>query len=119
MLVTGGAQLSADPLCDMIETATHAQSSSEFVDGCNPAGTVCRWEFDFRSRQAVLKFKDTVSSVLSCNEGTHQVQQDKPVNHPDTYSLRIIKTPKASVRISLKDKGALQKTYVFLQVIPD
>ena len=37
-------------------------------------------------------------------------------HHPDTYALRRYETPRAEVSVSLKDKIALGRTFVFIRV---
>jgi hypothetical protein len=41
---------------------------------------------------------------------------DQSVNHPDAYDLRLFRLDGAEFAVSLKDKGALQQTLVFLRV---
>ena len=41
------------------------------------------------------------------------------VNHPDSYDLHEWRTPSGTYAISVKDKGALNRTLVFLRYAPD
>lgn len=80
--------------------------------------THCAWGFDYRAAQAAQAFEAVIHAVSGCSGGPLQVESDKDVNHPDFYDLRIFNTSQGEVGVSLKDKGGLQKTYVFLRVTP-
>lgn len=76
----------------------------------------CAWDFPFRTGDARAVFDQTLVLLQGCfgpNATT-----DQPVNHPDFYDLRIFETELGEVGLSLKDKGALQRTYIFLRIAP-
>ncbi len=76
----------------------------------------CAMGFDYRAEVASATFKTIIADTKACIETTTQAKKDQDVNHPDFYDLRSFETDKSKISISLKDKGALQMTYVFLRV---
>lgn len=78
----------------------------------------CAWPFDYRSEAATQAFEALVTAVPACLELDVAAADDQDVNHPDFYDLRVFNPAQGEVGISLKDKGALQQTYVFLRVTP-
>ncbi len=76
----------------------------------------CQWVFPYRSVEATATFRDFARQLESCF-GTEAVQGAGPgVNHPDSYAQRRYTAGPASVSLSLKDKAALDRTYVFVIV---
>ena len=78
----------------------------------------CAWPFAYRASDATQAFDALIDDVPACFETQQAAINDKDVNHPDFYDLRIFEVPEGEIGISLKDKGGLQKTYVFLRVTP-
>lgn len=76
----------------------------------------CAWPFPFREGAARKTFDVAFAQLQSCFGA--DASEDQPVNHPDFYDLRMFQTPQGEVGLSLKDKGALQQTYVFLRMAP-
>ena len=76
----------------------------------------CVWSFPFRDVAAGEGFLATVSEIETCFPNISEPADDKPVNHPDSYDLRQYDVGENTLTISLKDKGALGRTYVFLGV---
>ena len=76
----------------------------------------CRWPFDYRAKAATETFFVLLDATTQClnTDGV----TDQGVNHPDSYDLRTFNTDSAQVSISIKDKGALQQTFIFLRVTP-
>ena len=127
-----GSPALADGFCDTVAALAFGQSPTKMItlpntdvraESCRPSlglgGTKavnCAWPFEYRAPQAHAAFEDTLHAVETCL-GTHaSAQLDGLVNHPDSYDLRTYSIAQGSVSVSLKDKGALQKTYVFLKV---
>ncbi|WP_415402312.1 hypothetical protein [Tateyamaria sp. SN3-11] len=77
----------------------------------------CRWPFDYRAPAATDTFTALIDATTGClnTDGL----TDQGVNHPDSYDLRTFHTDTAQVSISIKDKGALQQTFIFLRVAPN
>lgn len=76
----------------------------------------CRWKFPYRARQAYDTFDGFVRGVNDCIGRQATVHGDQSVNHPDYYALRRYETEQAVVSVSVKDKGALGSTFVFIRV---
>jgi hypothetical protein len=74
----------------------------------------CAWEFDYRAPAAQSTFAAFDTDLATCFAASSQ--HDQGVNHPDFYDLREYAVKDAVVRVSLKDKGALGQTYVFVAV---
>ncbi len=72
------------------------------------------WQFDYRAAEAEVAFNALLDQMRRCapEAGT----EDQGVNHPDFYDLRLFRVEGREVGVSLKDKGALQQTLVFLTV---
>ena len=76
----------------------------------------CRWDFPHRAQEAYATFDDFVLSVGKCIGETADMLKDQNVNHPDYYALTRYEAEKASVTVSVKDKSALDRTFVFIRV---
>jgi hypothetical protein len=76
----------------------------------------CYWSFEFRAPQSVAAFNAVVDAMPGCLEGAAAGPQDQGVNHPNSYDLRRFRDASGQVSVSIKDKGELQKTFVFLRV---
>ena len=77
----------------------------------------CQWSHSFRSDAAQAAFDDLGETVAACFPAAKAVR-DQPVNHPDFYDLRSYDLGGTELALSLKDKAALGKTFVFLHVRP-
>lgn len=74
----------------------------------------CYWVFDYRSDAATATFENAIKAVTQCLE-TQEVSPIGPeVNHPDSHAVRTYDIEGGTLTVSLKDKGALQQTLVFL-----
>lgn len=76
----------------------------------------CAWDFPRRAPAASERFDGLVQAMTLCFGERARLYEDQSVNHPDSYSLRGFELPQAEVSVSIKDKGALEKTFVFLRV---
>ncbi len=76
----------------------------------------CALEFPYRSAAATATFDTLLDEMTQCLGPTASVTTDQSVNHPDAYDLREFKLDGRSYAVSIKDKGALQQTLVFLRV---
>ena len=79
----------------------------------------CQWGFSFRNPDAWKSFERLSGQIRECSGVAVLIDQDQLVNHPDTYDLRKFDWNGAIIDVSLKDKGALQQTFVFLRVGTD
>jgi len=76
----------------------------------------CFLAFEYRSDAAIEAFEDIVTEVTACIGPMAIIKTDQSVNHPDAYDLREFQTGARSYAVSIKDKGALQQTLVFVRV---
>lgn len=80
-------------------------------------GVSCYWAFGFRDASAMAFAETLWASVTACRPGRAGAE-DRPVNHPDSFALRIWETERGRYRVSVKDKGAQNRTLVFLGFEP-
>lgn len=76
----------------------------------------CAWAFQFREIAAKNAYNLLNQHVAECFGNNKAGLLDKQVNHPDTYQQRQHEIGPVKLSISIKDKGALQETYVFMNV---
>jgi hypothetical protein len=76
----------------------------------------CNWSFGYRSDQAKQVFQGLISAVATCLGPEAAMTTESSVNHPDAYDLRMFDRGGQEFAVSLKDKGALQQTLVFVRV---
>ena len=76
----------------------------------------CRWSFVYRSDAATALFEGLFETVATCLGPDAVITTDQSVNHPDAYDLRMFDIAGRTFAVSLKDKGALQQTLVFVRV---
>lgn len=102
--------------CASIEalTDTSILSQSQDTTCSDPPDPVCRWTFAYRADAAVAAFEHLAEKLTRCLGPP--VDEDAPVNHPDSYRLVQFGAPDAVISLSLKDKASLQSTFVFLRV---
>lgn len=72
----------------------------------------CMWSFPYRADVATQSFDALLGQIIAC--GAKRVTLDQDVNHPDFYDLRQFSFENRTIGVSLKDKGALAKTLIFL-----
>lgn len=75
---------------------------------------VCYSEHPFRSETATALAEKIEAKIAACFDAPVR-QQDAEVNHPDSYAARWFDVPAGRLYLSVKDKGALQKTLVFVR----
>ena len=75
----------------------------------------CYWTFAFRSDAAREWFAEHAELLRQCADGPVSVE-GATVNHPDSFDQMTAKVEDRDVSLSLKDKGALSQTLVFLRV---
>lgn len=78
----------------------------------------CRWDFGYRDPAARESFETLSGQLERCAGPKGRMTDDIPVNHPDTYDLRIHAIDGFEVAVSLKDKAALGKSLIFLRSRP-
>ena len=115
----------ASPFCDSL--FAQPEQSQIILPGTQSAGICarsltlsggsqihCRWPFEYRAPSAVNAFEALSTAVATCLNIAPIA--DQPVNHPDFYELRTYRVDGQDIGVSLKDKAALQQTYVFLRI---
>lgn len=75
----------------------------------------CHGEHPFRSQTALKQAKRLEAALTACF-GSVETTKDATVNHPDSYDARHFDVEGARISLSIKDKGALGKTLVFLRI---
>jgi hypothetical protein len=106
---------------DAVTTTFHPSSFAlaqvDCAPSCGLGGTValhCAWPFEYRSAQALDAFDSLLGQVAACADPI--AADPSSVSQPDSYDLRQFHSRMGVIRVSLKDKGALNQTYVFLRV---
>jgi hypothetical protein len=82
-------------------------------------GVFCAWQFTYRAGAATAAFQALLDETAKCLGPAAGPIRDQAVNHPDFYDLRRFLVLDAEIGISIKDKAALQQTYVFLRISHD
>lgn len=75
----------------------------------------CYSEHAFRSETALNQAQRLEEGLTACF-GAIQTTADVTVNHPDSYDARHFDVTGARISLSVKDKGALGRTLVFLRI---
>ena len=95
------------------DVGAHSCSTSLELDGQITVN--CYWAYVYRKASARVHFSNLVDALPDC--GWVQVAQDgvgNKVNHPDSYEQRIFQQGTRRLSVSIKDKGQLQQTLIFL-----
>jgi hypothetical protein len=77
---------------------------------------LCSLEFPFRSDDARATYDKYVDEIRGCLGEDKEVPVGPAVNHPDSYDQTVFAVRGRQISVALKDKGALQKTYVFVRL---
>ena len=85
---------------------------------CDPADRSCRWSFDLGDDVSRALFEDLVKTMRDCPKLESAVR-DSGVNHPDFYDAWAIQIGNQGFTVSIKDKSALQKTFVVLRIMSE
>lgn len=97
--------------------ADHAPSGSScatYLSQVSSTGISCHWQFAYRDAAAEVLASKLWSGLMTCRAGQERAE-DLPVNHPDSYFLRVWDVDTGVYRLSIKDKAALGATFVFLR----
>ena len=106
------------------EIAAHVQGSDIAAD-CriiikpDTKSHMCMWTFAYRSDSAAAGFERLIGDLKSCFDGREPTREDIGVNHPDSYDASRFDIDGVRISVSIKDKAALEKTFVFLWVEGD
>lgn len=109
----------ASPCTELIRFSTGAEmpegaicTTSRMLEGAHSVD--CRWSYPYRDILARHAFEDLLAMVMQCTD-EEIVEDGARVNHPDSYDLRQFRLGESVVSLSLKDKGALGQSLVFLR----
>ncbi len=78
----------------------------------------CTWTFRLGDPRAYARFDALGQALQRCIGDRSTLNQDQNVNHPDFYDSLMFLLDTAKVSVSVKDKSALESTFVFLFVEP-
>ena len=76
----------------------------------------CVLEYEYRSDSATQVFSELTDALVACSDPAVTMIEDQSVNHPDAFVLRTFENALNTYAVSIKDKGALQQTLVFVRV---
>lgn len=79
---------------------------------------LCRWTYvlgDAASRQT---YEKALGRLRTCTDLT-EATRDQGVNHPDFYDAWAFRWSGGALTLSIKDKSALDATFVVLRVLPE
>ncbi len=76
-------------------------------------GVSCHWTFPFRDAAAKAFATELWEMIAVCRPGVPG-GEDQRVNHPDSFELLEWTGQGVTYRVSVKDKGGLSQTLVFL-----
>ncbi|MEM7122980.1 MAG: hypothetical protein AAF563_16995 [Pseudomonadota bacterium] len=114
-----------------VDVATEAndETSDRLVTRVLPGATYCRvnqsslssayycaWAFPYRAELAGETFDRLARDIGDCVGAGATAQSGQSVNHPDTYDVRRFQTEEADVSVAIKDKVAMDATYVFVRI---
>lgn len=109
--------------CELVQALAGGNSASHVLDNAQcakyhaasgAAGTSCHWSFAYRSAQAANHADTLWDEITRCKDG-QESPPDQTVNHPDSYALRAWNTGAGVFHVSVKDKGAQNRTFVFVR----
>ena len=109
----------ADPLVfPALEFRNTSAQCTMSIQGSGARGKLCEWVYPYRSGDAVNIYQEITQDLRECFENNALLPDDQQVNHPDSYALFRVAVDGYVISASLKDKGALQETYVFVRLGP-
>ena len=122
LFASAGATLACENLAaldDFIATGNAPMDATcvTFAAQTGSKGTSCHWSFPFRDQDAEDFFVSAWTEIRMCRSGALGVP-DEGVNHPDSFELWQWVTASETYRVSIKDKGAERRTFVFVSREP-
>ena len=119
MAATAGANVQAETVRDILTDLGTSQASCSFsLDTLGMKSANCNWAFSYRSAEATGAFQGMLAELSVCADMASGIETDQSVNHPDFYDLRLMRIAGGEMGLSIKDKAAIQQTYVFLRLTP-
>tara|TARA_R110002094_G_scaffold184797_9_gene161549 strand:+ start:3045 stop:3434 length:390 start_codon:yes stop_codon:yes gene_type:complete len=99
---------------DIPEVAGVTASCSRSVAMGGGTSWDCYWRFEYRSVAASQSFKYLADVLAQCASGPVNAERSS-VNHPDSFDQIIGTAFGRQLSVSLKDKGGLGQSLVFLR----
>jgi hypothetical protein len=106
--ISSGVEKGGMTLLDASECAVSTSSI--------PKSYSCTWAFDFRAGATYETYEEIRARLDGCIGEASTTRDDRGVNHPDFYAARHYLLKQTDISVSIKDKGELRKTFVFLRV---
>lgn len=94
----------------------HGASCTTYSSLSDGTGVSCHWEFPYRDDAATRHASKLWTMLQNCRDGM-RLAPDRTVNHPDSYELREWAVEEDVYGVSLKDKGARLRTFVFFRFV--
>lgn len=108
-------------LDQMVSSGVPPSLQQSNLKSCGPTKEVdagvsyfCYWQFEFRSEQAKQHYLELSNMIGECAKKL-TIHNSTQVNHPDSYDQLLYENKQNDFSLSLKDKGGLDKTLVFLR----
>ena len=79
----------------------------------------CQWGFSYRSKAGSDAFRAMDALLRQCLDAAPVDADGSPVNHPDSFDQRHYRATGFMLSLSLKDKAALARSFVFLGWAPE
>ena len=85
---------------------------------CDLVDRSCRWSFGLGDAVSRALFDTLVETMRACPDFESAIR-DSGVNHPDFYDAWAIQIGEQGFSVSIKDKSALQQTFVVLRIMSE
>ena len=106
----------SDKLPDIPQTPGLGEASCRLETRPTGGFSYCSWTFPYRSDEAAATFEQFADQLEGCFGPEAAPGGGPGVNHPDSYAQRRYTAGPVSISLSLKDKAALDSTFVFVIV---
>ncbi len=119
MAITRSDDAKAETVTDLLLGFGPSVPNCAFsIDLSGAKSANCHWAFSYRSDDSAMQFTEMLAELSACADPSFDIESDQHVNHPDFYDLRLLRITDGDVGLSLKDKVALEQTYVFIRLTP-
>lgn len=76
----------------------------------------CTWKYPYVSNRAQRTYQETLAEINTCIGADAREYKAKPVNHPDSYESYIYQLQDNEIRVTLKNKIALNSKLISIIV---
>lgn len=132
-MLLAASHATAQPLCDGAKTLlaqaargfsgqsslAHLPQAERCTTALAPSGAHsyhCVWSFPYRDAAAQSALGAFRRELETCLGAFEEVNSGQRVNHPDSYTQLEVMSGTVRVTLSLKDKAAHRRSYVFVGV---